>query len=278
MKKISYPIRRRQAFTLLELLVSASVGFAVLAGLISAAIAIQRSISATNHYLASANNGNRLVDYVAQDLRRAVRVGTLVAGANTALKNNASFTVTETNTLTINIPDYYGSNTPNNASGSTFKRSRYARTDLNTQAAFNGNGAGSPLNGCVPWSEAVTLVGSIQSPRFAPVAAGSGEIQVRYYRGPRSGTDPTVCFFRAEHPSASNTPNSPAREIAERVIVGSSVTSLIITAPNLAVTDPNYGRSFEIKSNFTPKYGRSTIAAASTDQYVAVFLRNMRRD
>jgi hypothetical protein len=278
LKRLSHARSRHVAFTLLELAVAASVGLAVLAGLISAAIAIQRSISATSHYVNNVNNGNRLVDYVGQDLRRAVRVGSLVSGTNTSLKNNVSFTVTETNVLTANIPDYYGSNVPNNASGSAFKSSRYARTNLNTQAAFNSNGAGSPLNGCIAWNEAVTLVGATQAPRFAPAATGTGEIQVRYYRGPRSGTDPTVCFFRAEYPSASNTPNSAAREIAERVITGTSVTSLIVSAPNLAATDPLYGRSFNVESNFTPKYARVANSTAGTDQYVTILLRNMRRD
>ncbi len=278
MRGLPSPMSHSQGFTLVELIVSASVGLAVLGGLLSASIAIQRSISATNHYIASANNGNRLIDYVSQDLRRAVRVGSLIAGINTPLKNNISLTVTEANTLTINIPDYYGSNTPNNASGSAFKSSRYARANLNTQAAFNGNGAGSALNGSIPWSEAVTLVGSIQLPRFAPVATGNGEIQIRYYRGPRSGTDATVCFFRAEYPSASNTPNSPARDIAERVVNGTSVTNLLVTAPNLTVTDPIYGRSFNVDSSFAPKYGRSTSYAGGTNQYVTVLLRNLRRD
>lgn len=269
---------RRGAFTLVELAIAASVGLAVLGGLVSAAIAIQRSISATSHYVNNAINGNRLIDYAGQDLRRAVRVGSLISGINTPLKNNVSFTVTETNILTVNIPDYYGSNTPNNASGSTFKSSRYARANLNTQAVFNSNGAGSALNGCIPWNEAVTLVAAIQSPRFAPAATGNGEIQVRYYRGPRSGTDATVCFFRAEYPAASNTPNSPPREIAERVITGTSVTSLIVSAPNLAVTDPLYGRSFNVESNFAPKYTRLTNSTAGTDQYVTIMLRNIRRD
>src|SRR4051812_33374661 len=92
----------RAAFTLLEILVAASVGLMVLTGLVSASIAIQRSISATKHYVAAVNNGERLIDYVAQDLRRAVRVGTLVGTVSTPLKNSASFGVTETNVLTIN--------------------------------------------------------------------------------------------------------------------------------------------------------------------------------
>ena len=65
---------------------------------------------------------NRLVDYVGLDLSRAVRVGQLVGAVNTPFKTQSTFLVTETNTLTINIPDYYGSNTPTKTAGSSLSR------------------------------------------------------------------------------------------------------------------------------------------------------------
>ena len=269
--------RQHAGFTLVELLVSSSVGLMMLAGLVSAAVAIQKSISATNHYVAAVNNGDRLIDYVSQDLRRAVRVGGMAGGIRTSLKNNASFGVTEENVLTISIPDYYASNIPNNAVGSGFKLSRYARITLNTETRFNTAAANSPLNGCVPWSEAVMKVGSLQTPRFAP-AAGNNEIEVRYYRGPRSAHDHTVCFFRAEYLAGSNVPNSVPREIAERVARSESITTLIVTAPNLATSDPGYGKTFMVQSNFTPKYGRLNGTTPGTGQCVKVLLRNARRD
>ena len=268
----------RAAFTLLETLVAASVGLVVVGGLVSASIAIQRSISATKHYVAAVNNGDRLIDSVAQDIRRAVRVGVLVGTANTPLKNNISFGITDTSTLAINIPDYYGSNVPYNGFSASYKRSRYARSTLNTEPLFNSYEAGSPLNGCIPWNDAVTTVGALQMPRFAPAAASSDEVQVRYFRRRRSAFDPTLCFFRAEYSIGATLPNSAPREIAERVADDVSLTSLVVTAANLPITDPAYGRSFTIQSSFKPKYGKPTAAIAPTIQQVSVLMRNPRRD
>ncbi|MHA3773036.1 hypothetical protein ACXR0O_16000 [Verrucomicrobiota bacterium sgz303538] len=270
-------MRNRNAFTLSETMISAGIGLALLALVASAFVAIYRSITATDHMIISMNDGNRLVDYIAQDLRRAVRVGMLTGGVNTPLKNNATFVVSESNTLTIDIPDFYASNTPDNAAGSAFKTTRYSRANLNTQTAYN-NQTTSSLNGTVPWDEAVTKIATRETTRFAPTTAGDGQIQIRYSRGPRSASDATVCYFRTEYPLGSNTPISSPREIAERVIVGNSTTSLTVTAPNLPVTDLFYGRMFTLETNFVPRYRSSNTSIAGTSQYVNVKLRNTRRD
>ena len=68
------------AFTLVEIMVAAGSGLLLLAVVASASIAVQRSISATSRSATSMINENRLLDYVAQDLRRAVRVGTISSG------------------------------------------------------------------------------------------------------------------------------------------------------------------------------------------------------
>ena len=189
----------RSGVVLVELMVSSVVALAVIAGLLSAAAAIRRSIAATNQYAVGVANESRLMDYVAQDLRRAVGVGMLTGTTYTPLKNDGPYIITETNVLAINIPDYYGSNTPDNAASSAYKKSRYTRATLNT-STFNSN-AVAKLNGVVPWTDAVTVVGGKQVTRFAPTVSGTGELQVRYYRGVRSVNDPTVCFFRSEYQS-----------------------------------------------------------------------------
>ena len=213
------------------------------------------------------------MDYIAEDLRRAVRVGTLVSGTNTALKNDPNgFIITDTNVLTINIPDYYTSNTRNNAFGSSFKTSRYSRSTLDTSATYNSNGTGSILNGVIPWSEATTTVGSVPTTRFAPIASGSGEIQVRYYRGPRSAQDSTICFFRAEYPSNSNTPNF-IQEIAERIVDGTSTITLKV----FAITNVGQPSLFRLQSSFNSEFTKSR-TSVGTEETVVVTTRNTRRD
>ena len=119
---------RRRGTTLAELLMAISSGMLVIGGMIIGAIAVRKAISATDRYITSTNNQTRVMDYVGADLRRALRVATLTGGVSTPLKSNSTgFGVTETNILTINIPDIYASNTPDNTAGSTYKTSRYAR-------------------------------------------------------------------------------------------------------------------------------------------------------
>ena len=264
----------RSAFTIVEMMVAAGSGLLLLAIVASASVAVQRSISATSQSATSMNNENRLLDYVAQDLRRALRVGTINSGTYATAKNFSSFSVNESAILAINIPDYYGSNTPNNAAGSTFKTTRYARNTLNTSSTYNSSGI-STLNGCVPWSEAVTTSNSKSVPRFAPAASSTGEIQVRYFRGQRSATDATVCFFRGEYPSNSNTPNSPPRDIAERIVSPTSSTALLVSGYSVGTTQ---GLRYRVQSSFTPKYRSQNTSTAGTEQYVEVTLRNPRRD
>lgn len=265
---------RLRAFTLIETMVALAAGVAVGAVFVSASISVQKSIAATKQYVTAVNNENRIVDYVAQDLRRALRVGKIVSGAYSKVDNVLDFGVSEINTLAINVPDIYGSNTPNNSRGSAFKTSRYNRNTLNTAPAYNSN-ANTLLNGCVPWAEAVTTVRSKVTPRFAPPSAGSGEIQVRYFRGPRSATDGTVCYFRGEYPSNSNIPNSPPREIAERIVDQRSSTALIINGYSKGSTP---GMIYRIQSKFTPGYRLSNTSTQGTEQYVYVALRTARRD
>ena len=192
------PRRRRQnrhGFTLLEMAISAGLGTVLIAGLISASFAIQQSIKGTDHYITSTNDGNRLLDHVAQDLRKAVRVGIISSGTYTPVRNAASLAVSETLTLAINIPDIYASNTPSEETMTNYRVSRYNRAALNTQSAFNGNATGSILNGCVPFAEAITTSGSKQVLRYAPSSAGTGEIQVRYTRQRRSDVPtPRYCI------------------------------------------------------------------------------------
>ena len=249
-----------------------TAGTIVLGTLVAASVAVRKSIITTDRYVTGINNSTRLMDYVAQDLRRAVRVGTLVGGANTAYKSDSTgFSVTTTNILTINVPDYYASNTPNNGAGSTFKTSRYQRSTLDTASTY-WISSGSIMNGVVPWAEATTKVGSSDTARYAPAATSNGEIQVRYYRAARSQSDPSVCYFRGEYPAASNTAIA-TKEIAERISNAASTTTLTVF-----VTTPANGRSvFTVQSGFTSRYG-NTPTTAGTREVVGITSRNPRRD
>jgi len=261
----------RRGILLAEMMVSLTIGVVVLGVLTYASIGISRSLSATERYIVGVANENRLMDYVAADLRRALRVSVDSGGTTTVLKDTGatSYTITDTTVLVIRVPDYYASNTRNNTVGSAYKTTRYARTALNTSSTYNGN-ANTLLNGIVPWADAQTVVVGKKVTRFAPSSAGTGELEVRYYRGPRSATDSTPCFFRSEYVVGSTTPTSTV-EIAERISDGLSTTSLIILARN-------GGQVFQLQSSFTPTFRRQGASAASTTAIIEVCTRNLRRD
>lgn len=267
----------KSGFTLAEVLIAASAGLMVLAVLASTSLTLQRTMSASGHFARASNDGSRLVDYVVQDLRRAVRVGQLIGGVETPVKNNATFAVSETITLTINIPDYYRSNTPDRAPDSPFRTSRYARQTLNLLPLFNGSGA-AVLNGTILYNEAVTKIGSVETTRFAPGNLGTGEVQVRYYRAPRSASDPTACYFRAEYPPGATAPHFAPEEIAERIVTRGDPVTLQVEVPNFPVSDARYGKVFKIKSAFTPQFRRVGAIALPAEQALTVLLRNGRRD
>jgi hypothetical protein len=260
------------AFTLVETLISMTIGAFVIGGLLSGAVAVRKSIDGTDRYVTGVNNSTRLMDYVVQDLRRSVRVGTLVGGTNTPYKNDTTgFSVTASNILTINIPDYYGSNTPDNSFGSSFKSSRYSRRNLDNGATYWVS-ANSILNGTIPWAEAATTIAATPAVRYAPAGTSNGEIQVRYYRKARSASDSSICYFRAEYPSSSNTPNI-TKEIAERISDNISTTTLTVF-----VTTPASGRSaYRVQSGFTPRYSAFP-SASGTREVVGITSRNQRRD
>lgn len=262
---------RRGGFTLVETMLAMTVGVVILGVFTYAGLGITRSLSGTERYIVGVANENRLMDYVAADLRRAVRVSALTGGVSTVLKNTGAttYSITTTTTLVLSIPDYYGANTPDNLKGSTFKTTRYPRTTLNTSLTYNGN-ANPLLNGVVPWVDAQTVVANKNVTRFAPAASGTGELEVRYYRGVRSASDPTVCYFRAEYPSGSATAISTV-EIAERVSDNLSTTTLLISARN-------NGQVFQLQSSFTPTYRRTGATSAPTTGVLEVSARNPRRD
>lgn len=271
MRALLRTARPRAGATLVEVLVSSSIAVVVLGVLTYAALGINRSMSGTDGYLVGVANTNRILDAVAADLRRAVRVGLISGATTTPIKDTGATTyvVSGTNILSIHVPDYYGSNTPDNQAGSTFKKTRYPRATLNTAGTYNGNG-NVLLNGIVPWAEAQTTVGGKAVTRFAPSSAGTGEIQIRYYTGPRSATDATVCFLRSEYPSGATTPSS-TREIAARITDSFSTTTVTVSGRSA-------GSIIRLQSSFTPRFRPAGGSPASANAVVEVSLRNPRRD
>lgn len=267
----NFHARRQSGVLLIEMMVTVPIALMVLGVIVFASMSISRRIAATDQYMVGVANTNRIVDAIALDLRRALRVSILSGSATTTIKDtgSTSYTVSASTILVITVPDSYASNTPNNLTGSSYKTTRYPRATLNTSASYNGN-ANPLLNGIVPWTEAQTTVGSAAVTRFAPAASGSGELQIRYYIGQRSTTDATLCFLRSEYPSGAASASS-TREIAEKISDSTSTSTVMISGRN-------GGQTIRLQSSFTPRFRFSGTANTSTTAVVEVNLRNPRRD
>ena len=263
--------KRAAGFTLAELLVSVAITGIIFGVLVLAGAGINRRLWATERFFNEVGDENRMMDSVAMDLRRAVRVSLLNGSTSTPIKDTLGtyYSINSSNTLVISIPDYYGSNTPDNSAGSSFKSSRYTRATLDTSSTYNSNGV-SLLNGTVPWSDAQMTVGGKRVTRFAPLSASSDELRVRYYTGARSGSDPTVCLFRAEYPPGSPTA-SYTREVAQGISDARSTTLL-------SISGRNGGSVLRLQSSFTPVFRRTGASSTTTDAWVDVNIRNPRRD
>jgi hypothetical protein len=269
--------RARAGYTLVEVFVAAGVGGVVLTMLVLTSFTLQRSMAATEHLARSTNDGGRLLDAVARDLRCALAVGRISAGSYTPLRNAERVSVTEAATLAINIPDYYDSNQPDPKHDSPFRTTRYEREKLNALSIFN-LGVVDLLKGTVGWDDAVTKLGSVETVRFSPSSLGTGQLQVRYFRARRSKTDATICYFRAEHAPGSETPYYPPEEIVELLGVAAEPITLIVEAPNLPPKHPYWGRIFHLSAAFNTRFRREPATGSRSEQHLRVMLRNPRRD
>lgn len=102
MKLSPQRLRRLAAMTLVELLIAAGVGTAILAAFTTAGVALQRSFVAIEDYAKGQNDQMRISDFLSLDMRRAFSISITGSAASPPL------------TVTLVIPNFYASaNTPN---------------------------------------------------------------------------------------------------------------------------------------------------------------------
>src|SRR4051812_38163379 len=91
--------RRIAAFTLVEMLVGASVASVIMGGLMVATIALQRSFSASDRMAAAQSDLARVADYMAKDIRNATSVSTPGTSGVLLTLTTAEFTSSVSPTL-----------------------------------------------------------------------------------------------------------------------------------------------------------------------------------
>lgn len=89
------PTRIRSALTLVEMMMSIACGALLLAAVLTAGVALQRSFAAVQGYSISEGDQLRVLDYIAMDCRRALTASVA------------------SNTLTLTVPVYYNAGSSN---------------------------------------------------------------------------------------------------------------------------------------------------------------------
>ena len=80
--KLQFPKTRRLAgFTLTEIMMTCAVGSLMMGGLMAGSMALTRTFNASDRYSRAEGDVNRLVDYVARDIRTATKVDPSVSGS-----------------------------------------------------------------------------------------------------------------------------------------------------------------------------------------------------
>ena len=92
MKTFPHIVRRRGAYTLLELMVAVTTASAIFAVILTSGVAIYRSCSAAEDYSHQSNEQLRAVDYLTRDLHSALSVTIPLSGGSLALTMPDSYT------------------------------------------------------------------------------------------------------------------------------------------------------------------------------------------
>lgn len=114
MKTLLPRFRRLAAFTLAEVMIAGALGSIVLGGLMTASLAIQRSLSANDQLSRAQSDLLRVADYMSRDIRNSTSVNT---------------TATSSVLLTVTMGDYYNRNgTPANVADDVANAPTLGRT------------------------------------------------------------------------------------------------------------------------------------------------------
>lgn len=120
--------RFRYGFTLAEVMISMAIGTALLAALISSAVALRKSFSAAEHFFSTHVQQIRIMDFLSRDVKRSTMVTTSAANQ----------------TVTCTIPNYIiNAGDPDAASGVGNRRTPTVMVTSNGAVVHYGLVAGS---------------------------------------------------------------------------------------------------------------------------------------
>jgi type II secretory pathway component PulJ len=133
------PAHKQSGFTLAETLMAVSLGIAILAAIVIASVALQKSFNAVDNYYATHMQQIRIIDYLNRDAKRAYIVTTSV----------------DLQTVTMTIPRYIIQSGDTDANPSTVGLARtptIAPTSGGSQVNYQVDPSGNPVYSTVVYS------------------------------------------------------------------------------------------------------------------------------
>ncbi|HET6406604.1 MAG TPA: hypothetical protein VFG14_01895, partial [Chthoniobacteraceae bacterium] len=154
------------------------------------------------------------------------------------------FDISQTDQLSLAVPDFYQSNVPDNSFQSAYKTSYFSRSRLGSGQTY------------FPYNDVVKVEGIKRVPNYP------ASIEVRYLKKARSGADATLCYFREEY---EGTTLRRSDEIADRAADERVQIRVINT------------EQFQISSSFASRW-TGEAAREGTRQFSTVSIQNFRTD
>lgn len=214
------PFKKCTGFTLVEMMVSVSIGGLILAAMVLGAAAFQNVFFAADDYYQSTADQMRVMDYISRDIRCAISGSTANSGQ----------------TLTVNLPDYIDPAT---------NQPRTPTVKTGTAVSFYQTGSGI-----------VSYFGST-SDSVAITYTGSGNIITRSQTVIRGGTTSVTSAVIANNTDSLQLSDAKSSGTATNFVFGPPTVTGSVTQIDTVKTTMTFMPRFNRSNNSSSRAGTS---------------------
>jgi Tfp pilus assembly protein PilW len=155
------PTHKQSGFTLSEMLIAVSLGIAILAAIITASLAMQKSFNAVDNYFATHMQQIRIIDYLNRDAKRAYIVTTSV----------------DLQTVTMTIPKYIIQDGDSDATPSTIGMARTPTISSSTGLVnYQVDVSGNPVYSTVVYSISGNTIQRTEDGQVTLIASSTDQL------------------------------------------------------------------------------------------------------
>jgi Tfp pilus assembly protein PilW len=155
------PTHKQSGFTLSEMLIAVSLGIAILAAIVTASLAMQKSFNAVDNYFATHMQQIRIIDYLNRDAKRAYIVTTSV----------------DLQTVTMTIPKYIIQDGDSDATPSTIGMARTPTISSSTGLVnYQVDVSGNPVYSTVVYSISGNTIQRTEDGQVTLIASSTDQL------------------------------------------------------------------------------------------------------